>query len=208
VLGRDPDGLLVFGWCARCLEQTGCVVIEADAVPISVRRPSLRRRARHLHRRVRLAAGELRAIPWNSPAGRRLMLLGLTLALSFWSATLALLGAYRLLRPADGPPSPAGNGSAALLLAGSASMGLVSVLLLAWQARPARRGEVLLSVVTIASGSSCLLSLALWITRSIPGQWPTLAGSSLVTFGLCWSLGWRLRRARLRAGPAVSRRAE
>ncbi|HEU5117726.1 MAG TPA: hypothetical protein VFT74_13950, partial [Isosphaeraceae bacterium] len=98
--------------------------------------------------------------------------------------------------PASGMPSPTGRGSAALLLAGSGSMGLVSMSLLIWLSHPDRRLQILTSVITVASSSCCALSVCLWAARPIPGQWLSLAIASFVAFGLSWVLGRRLKKTR------------
>lgn len=145
-VGQTPEGLVVFGWCVRCLEETQC-----RRIVVSRRRRS----ARSLWKRARqwrpTARGPER--PGAHPLDDRRRVVGaVALILSVWGLVLVAAGWVLGRRHAPGPVSPLGNGTPAMLVAGGGATVVVALALWAFASgRAFVRARLALKAVRVAS---------------------------------------------------------
>jgi hypothetical protein len=118
VLGRLPDGRLVFGWCEACLEATACEWIDPSTSGfLSPRALGIKVHGRRLDRGQSLWRGF--ALAWLGGAG----------LLAAWGVILAYIGGWKLSSPLPGsghPSDPFGSSSAVSLI-GSAILTALSL---------------------------------------------------------------------------------
>jgi hypothetical protein len=179
-LARTRDGVLVFGWCAGCLAEEGCELIDGPAAPLSLStRPSARSRFRHVIRRVR----RLRRL--RNAGGRRLAWVGITGLLAAWALILAFVSGVKLPHAArHGAPADV---KSAFLLAGSGVLALMSLgLWIALIARD-RRLRVGLKVIQVAATIVAFGTLVWAIFRHVPAQDPVIIGIVFAAIAISWA---------------------
>jgi hypothetical protein len=153
VLGRLPDGRLVFGWCEACLEATASERVDPPTSGcLSPRALGIKVRERRLDRAQSLWRGL--ALAWLGGAG----------LLGAWGVILAYVGGWKLASPLPGAGHPSdlfGSGSAVALI-GSAILAALSLVgwMLVFRGDGKRRfllrslevGAVLTAFATLAWG--------------------------------------------------------
>lgn len=193
MLARAPDGRLVFGWCAACLEDQGCepVGTEAAVLVLSAREP-LPRRLRRLGR----ASRPRRSRPLAPSASRRLAAVGLAGLMAAWALILAFLGGLRLLG--------AGDARGRMLLFGGGLMALTSLIVWVGVLGRLTGAGVILKVVQVAATIVGFGTLAWGIFRNEPRNAPWIVGIALGAIGIAWTAraiavrtteAWRVRAA-------------
>ena len=134
-VGLSSRGKVIFGWCVGCLEEAGCVEIAVSQGSRSWKKASSR---------LDLKAGRLLP-PVPSKISKhdelveiRLRALGtFALVLAVWGLVIGSFGASMFARSpllTSPPPSPMGNGSPSLLMAGGGATTLIGFSLWAWTA--------------------------------------------------------------------------
>ena len=155
VLGRAPDGSLVFGWCRGCLDESGCVAVEvAPARLASPEREPVARRVRRRLRAIRRAVRRPRSID----ASRRLAALGLAGLMAAWALILAFLGGFRLIAQHD-PKGP-------FFLFGAGMMAIVSLVIWASILGRSTGPAVAVKVARVAAIVAAAAALLWWVTRN------------------------------------------
>jgi hypothetical protein len=115
-VGHTPEGLIVFGWCLHCLEETGCTEIEVAETRLN--NPESSSSPDRLER-----SGEAERLLLQRRRGAALVA-GL---MGIWSVVLLTAGGWFGLRRTAGPASPFGNGMPIFFLGGGAAVGIVSL---------------------------------------------------------------------------------
>ncbi len=204
VLGQDARGRLVFGWCMRCVTETGCVPCEGPALPLRVSPPPP---ARRLARAVRRCRQRLRSS--DPGVQRRLIAAGLAGLMCSWGVALGVVGLLRWFDP--GPPSAVsglGNGTAPMLLTGSTALCLLSLVLGSTALATSSRPTGLRAAVGGLVGLLTVVAVVGSLSRAIPapsGWVLALALIPCLATALAWFLG--RRRGRSRAGRRSSHRS-
>ena len=192
-VGRSPKGLVIFGWCLRCLEETGCRQI----VPASkTKRVSTRLDFDHAPTLPDSRPENL--IPKPRPLGPRIpvddrsRLVGaVSLILALWG--LAVLGVglvYRtLVQPREA--SPLGNGTPALLIGGGGSTAVVGLSLWLITSGLARtRARPALKVIQALSFLVAIGTLIAGIVAHSPRRDPLVVAVASGCLGLSVAARW------------------
>ncbi|SIO67429.1 hypothetical protein SAMN05444166_8361 [Singulisphaera sp. GP187] len=192
-VGHLPNGLVVFGWCLDCLEETGCSEIEAVG--------------RRTTRRGNSCVLTLEPPPpplMIAPTDRRRLLLGVATLLGSWSIVLIAVGIWTIRQPAPPNPSPLGNGRPTLFLVGGMATAVTALLLLCLsQGRELVRSR--LACWWVQSGAF-LLALAILVAGIVyhdPRRDPFVVVAAALAIGLSIAAHWQERRL-----PAVKSRAD
>lgn len=184
LLGRTPEGRLVFGWCRACLEEEDCAILDEPAAPLkpSGREP-WRRRARRLARSARRAIRRER----SRDSGRRLAIAGVAGLMTAWALILLFIGGWKLIARDDakGP----------WLLFGSGLMAAMSLAF--WVAMIGRSGglRLVLKVIQVASAVAAFGTLAWAILKGDR----RLATPSIAVVATALLVSWAARRLETRA---------
>lgn len=202
-VGLSPEGLVVFGWCLDCLEETDCTQIEAVA----------RRGPPRVPIRVNSNPGSIVPHPAvNRADDRRRLVLFVALFLGTWALILIAMGIWTILQPPPPIPSPLGNGTPTLFLAGGFATAATALLLLSLS-----HGRALLAsrgACRWIQSSSFLLALAILLAGIVfhdPRRDPFVVAAAGLALGLSILAHWHERRlpttSRTRAinGPRLRR---
>jgi hypothetical protein len=130
-VGLSPKGLVVFGWCVQCLEETGCqrIVVASRARPRSTRVELERAEPRVVLRRPRSLESPKPRRPVTPLGDRRRLVGAVSLVLALWGMALLAVGlVYRFVQEPR-VPSPLGNGTPALLIGGGGTTAVVGLTL-------------------------------------------------------------------------------
>ncbi len=155
-LGRNPHGVLVFGWCVSCLNEELCRDIEPA---VRLKRP-----------KSRLVLTERAA----APDANAKLLRGIASGVATWGLILFAAGLLRLFRSPDlASSSPLGNGTSSMFVIGGASLGLLSLGIRAstWSRREQLRVRKFITASASGGASIGLWFLGLWSLRERP--WAT-----------------------------------
>lgn len=175
VLARAPDGRLVFGWCPACLASESCVVIDEEPAPLQIHpREPAGRRVRRIVRRTRRAMRQ----PRSQEATRRLAGVGIAGLMAAWALILAFVGGWKWIG--------AGDGRGLMLLTGSGTMALVSLLVWVAVIGSIDAPSVVLKVVQVAATVIAAGLLAVAISRggANPASLPCMIACGLLV--LAW----------------------
>jgi hypothetical protein len=186
VLGRAPDGNLVFGWCRSCLDEEGCALVESAPAPITVkRREPIGRKLRRIRRTIRRLARRPRAAR-SMEASRRLATIGVSGLMAAWALVLAFVGGFKLIAHGD-PKGP-------MLLTGAGVMAIIS--LIVWVSLIGRSpgSGVVWKVVQVASAVVAFGTLAWGVLRNDPSKAPRIVAIS----GAALAVSWMARRIELK----------
>ena len=110
-VGRTPGGLVVFGWCLDCMEESHC-----EAVVVAGTR----------RWRLKTARRQRRPCPRETDP-RRKLLSRVALGLVIWGSLCILTACTLLGLGYPRQASPLGNGTPALLLVGGTATGLIGL---------------------------------------------------------------------------------
>jgi hypothetical protein len=130
-VGLSSKGLVVFGWCLQCLEETGCqrIVVASRARPQSTRVELERAEPRVLLRKPRALESPKPRRTLTLLDDRRRLVGAVSLVLALWGMALLAVGlVYRFVQEPR-VPSPLGNGTPALLIGGGGSTAVIGLTL-------------------------------------------------------------------------------
>ncbi len=136
-VGTSSGGVVVFGWCLSCLEETDCDDIMVSERANTIHKPLMRLdlNAGRYRPKIRVVSAS-EAVKQMTQS--RLKIVGaIALVLAFWGLVVGSMGLSMLARTPvlpDAPPSPMGNGTPALLIGGGCTTMLVGLSLWAWTA--------------------------------------------------------------------------
>lgn len=194
-VGLSREGLVVFGWCLDCLEETGCTEIEAVAT----------RETRRAIPRV-LLLGPSPVPPGAIPSERRRLVLCVASLLGAWSLVLIAVGVWSLFRPGSPNPSPLGNGSPLLLLTGGLATAATSLLLLGLShGRDLFHSRQVCWWVQSGAFLLALLILVVGIIFHEPQRDPFVVAAAGLAIGLSLAAHWRERRLPIANKSSVGR---
>ena len=199
-VGTSSEGIVVFGWCLSCLEETGCdEIMVSERVEIN-QRPSIR---------LDLDAGRYRpkamlvseADAVKEMIRDRLKIMGaVALVLALWGLAIGSMGLGMLARTpmlTHTPPSPFGNGTPALLIGGGCTTAAVGLTLWAWTAgrcwfiSPEWLRRMRLGALTVA----CLI-LAAGVIKHSSRRDPIIILAASIALGVSVAAHWlELRQA-------------
>ncbi|MFO0951406.1 MAG: hypothetical protein U0835_09700 [Isosphaeraceae bacterium] len=191
-VAQSPKGLVVYGWCLRCLEETGCQQI---AVATRVKRPGTRvdfeaKSSRTLSRVVRTPRKPSPRSSLN-PDDRRRLVGTIALLLSLWGLALLVVGVVFGTLHSETAPSPLGNGTPALLIGGGASTAVVGLTLwLMTTGIDAARSRPTLKAIQVVTFLLAMVAILMRVAAQSPRRDPLLLGVASLALALSVSARW------------------
>jgi hypothetical protein len=185
-IGYTPGGILVFGWCLDCLEETGCTAIEI-AEP---------RRAATGRASMRSGVGRSTARPADGDQARRRGLVAVVASIaSVWALVLTLTGVWIRWRRGPVVASPFGNGMPNFFLVGGGTMAATSLLIWTLVIRIDRASWLpVFRLIRWSSFAFALMALALGIYWHDPRHDSSYVLAAGLGLGLATLAGWRERQ--------------
>jgi uncharacterized membrane protein YidH (DUF202 family) len=166
-VGLTDEGLVVFGWCVGCLEETGCHEIRVarsarHASTTLTLDPILASWPRSSPHRV--ASDDPRASPWNRAVDpRRTAIRIVAIGLGFWGLALFLTGGWLAIRSGFSRGDALGRGSPLLMMFGGGMTTAVAAALAALVRAPRSSKSLPTPWLKLAQVCAFVVALAILI---------------------------------------------